>query len=155
VETGGEEQRLTAEDHLFILMQAGLHLSTTRGLGAPEVPICYERAERLCHSLDRPLLLYVALMGRWRYSLNTDKLSAAMQIAERVYSLALEQNDSALMIGAYTALAMTHYYLGHFETARQFTMRGLQNWHSRSVKAPVEEVDVPIISILCYISRLG
>jgi hypothetical protein len=58
-------------------MQAGLHLSTTRGLGAPEVPICYERAERLCHSLDRPLLLYVALMGRWRYSLNTDKLSAA------------------------------------------------------------------------------
>ena len=31
----------------------------------------------------------------------TDKLSATMQIAERVYSLAQEQDDPALMIGAY------------------------------------------------------
>ena len=31
----------------------------------------------------------------------TDKLTATMQIAKRVYSLAQEQNDSALMIGAY------------------------------------------------------
>jgi hypothetical protein len=29
---------------------------------------------------------------------NPDKLSAAMEIAERVYSLAQEQNDAALMI---------------------------------------------------------
>ena len=101
VETAVEGQSLTAEDQLFILMQAGLYLTATRGLGAPEARICYERAEPLCHSLDRPLLLYVALIGQWRYSLMTDKLSAAMQIAERVYSLAQEQNDAALMIGAY------------------------------------------------------
>ena len=37
-----------------------------------------------------------------------------MQIAERVYSLAQEQNDSALMIGAYSALAGTLYYFGQF-----------------------------------------
>ena len=30
----------------------------------------------------------------------TDKLTAAMQIAERIYSLAQEHNNSALMIGA-------------------------------------------------------
>ena len=105
VETGVEGQSLTAEDQLFILMQAGLYLTATRGLAAPEARICYERAESLCHSLNRPLLLYVALMGQWRYSLITDKLSATMQIAKRVYSLAQEQNDSALMIGACRALA--------------------------------------------------
>ena len=105
VETGVEGQSLTAEDQLFILMQAGLYLTATRGLAAPEARICYERAESLCHSLNRPLLLYVALMGQWRYSLMTDKLTATMQIAKRVYSLAQEQNDSALMIGAYRALA--------------------------------------------------
>ena len=59
VETGVEGQSLTAEDQLFILMQAGLYLTATRGLGAPEARICYERAESLCHSLNRPLLLYV------------------------------------------------------------------------------------------------
>ena len=69
VETAVEGQSLTAEDQLFILMQAGLYLTATRGLGAPEARICYERAEPLCHSLGRPLLLYVALIGQWRYSL--------------------------------------------------------------------------------------
>ena len=108
--------------------------------------ICYERAEPLCHSLNRPLLLYVALIGQWRYSLVTDKLTAAMQIAKRVYSLAQEQNDPALMIGAYSALAVTLYYLGDFETARQYAMRGLQIWRSGTVQFPVEEVDAPIVT---------
>ena len=69
VETGVEGQSLTAEDQLFILMQAGLYLTATRGLGAPEARICYERAESLCHSLNRPRLSVLALIGQWRYSL--------------------------------------------------------------------------------------
>ena len=150
VETGVEGQSLTAEDQLFILMQAGLYLTATRGLGAPEARICYERAESLCHSLNRPLLLYVALIGQWRYSLVTDKLTATMQIAKRVYSLAQEQNDSALMIGAYRALAGTLYYLGDFEAARQYAMRGVQIWRSGGVQSPAEEVDAPAVACLCY-----
>ena len=55
VETGVEGQSVTAEDQLFILMQAGQYLTATRGLAAPEARICYERAESLCHSLDLPL----------------------------------------------------------------------------------------------------
>ena len=76
VETAVEGQSLTAEDQLFILMQAALYLTATRGFAAPEVRICYERAESLCHSLNHPLLLYLALIGQWRYSLMTDKLTA-------------------------------------------------------------------------------
>jgi hypothetical protein len=38
-----EGQSLTAEDQLFILMQAGLYLTATRGFSAPEVRICHER----------------------------------------------------------------------------------------------------------------
>jgi hypothetical protein len=48
VETGLEEQSLTAEDQLFILMQAGLYLTATRGFAAPEIRICYEHVESLC-----------------------------------------------------------------------------------------------------------
>src|ERR1700730_14210423 len=72
-------------------MQAGQCLTAMRGSGAPDVRICYDRAESLCHSLNRPLLLYSALIGQWRYTLMTDKMSAAMHVAERVYSLAQEQ----------------------------------------------------------------
>src|SRR5271169_3747872 len=134
---GGEGQSLNGEDQLFILMQAGSYLTATRGMGSPEARICYERAEPLCYSLGRPLLLCVALIGKWRYSLHTDKLTATLQIAQRVYSLAQEQDDSALMIGAHRSLAATLYWLGDFETARQYAMHGVQIWRSGSVQSPV------------------
>jgi len=133
VETTIEGQSLTAEDQLFILMQAGLYLTATRGLGAPEARICYERAESLCHSRNRPLLLYSALRGQWICSLMTDKLTATMQIAKRVYSLAQEQNDSALLTSANRTLACMSYFLGDFEPTRQYAMRALQIWSSGGV----------------------
>src|SRR5260221_3050761 len=132
VEKGFEWQSLTPEDQLFILMQPGIYLTATRG-GAPEARICYERAESLAHSLNRPLLLYSALMGRWRYSHAIDKLTATIEIAQRVYSLAQEQNDSALLIGAYNALAGTLYFTGDFESAHRYAMRGIQIWRSEGV----------------------
>ena len=150
VETGLEGQTLTAEDQLFILMQAGLYLTATRGTAVPEVRICYERAESLCHSLDRPRLLYAALIGQWRYSLQTEKLTATMQIARRVYSLARDQDDSALMIGAYRALAVTFYYLGDLESARRYAMRGVQIWRSGGVESPIEEFTAPAVSCLSF-----
>ena len=112
--------------------------------------MCYERAESLCHSLNRPQLLYVALTGQWRYSLSVDKPSATMQIAKRVYSLAQEQNDSALMIGAYLGLAVPLYFLGEFETARKYAMQGIQIWRSGSVQSPVEEDEALAVSCLIF-----
>ena len=147
---GLEGQILTAEDQLFILAQAGLYLSATQGLGAPEARICYERAESMCHSLNRPLVLFSALEGQWRYSLVTDKLTATMQIAKRAYSLAQDQNNSALMMGAYRALAATFYWLGDFQTAHQYAMRGVQIWRSGGVQSPVEEISTPEVICLCY-----
>jgi serine/threonine protein kinase len=150
VETAVEGQILTAEDQLFILMQAGLYLTTTRGLGAPEARICYDRAESLCHSLNRPLLLYFALIGQWRYSLMTDKLTATLLIAERAYSLAQELEDPALMIWAYNVLASTLYFLGDFESARQYAMHGAQIWRSRGGQSYPEDIDPPVVGCLCY-----
>jgi predicted ATPase len=149
VETGVERHSLTADDQLFILIQTALYLTSARE-STPEIRICYERAESLCHSLGRPLLLYVALIGRWRYSLCTDTLTTTMQVAKRVYSLAQEQNDSTLMIGAHTALAATLYYFGDFETARQHTKRGVQIWRSGGVRVPFEEVDAQPVACLCH-----
>ena len=68
VETGVEGQSLSAEDKLFILIQAGQYLTATRGLGAPEAHICYQSAESLCPP-NRPLLLCFALKGQWLYTL--------------------------------------------------------------------------------------
>jgi adenylate cyclase len=150
VETAVEGQSLTAEDKLFILMQAGLYLSATRGMGAPETRNCYERAEPLCHSLNKPRLLSLALGGQFRYILFTGKLSAAMQIAERLYSLAQEQNDAALMLGAYHALASTLLFLGDYEASRRYAMHAVQIWRSGSVQSYAEEYITPVVGCLVY-----
>ena len=150
VEKCVEGQTLTAEDQLFILMQAGLYLTDTRGFGASEALICYQRAESLCYALNRPLVLFSALRGLWRYSLVTDKLSATMQIAKRVYSLAQDQKDSALMMGAYRALACTRYFSGDFETAREYAKRGARIWRSGAVQSRIEEITAPAVTCLCY-----
>ena len=149
VETGVEGRSLAAEDQLFILMQTAANLTATRGSGAPEARICYERAESLSQSLGRPLVLH-ALFGQWRYTLVTDKLSAAKQVAERVHSLAQEQSDPALMIAAYNALAATLYFLGDFEPARDYARHGVHIWRSGGGQTHPEEVDTPVVGCLCY-----
>ena len=149
-ETVIEGQSLTAEDKLFILMQAGLYLTATRGPAAPEMRICYELAEPLCHSLNRPLLLYVTLAGHWRFSLHTEKLTATMRIAERVCTLAEEQNNPALKVGAYHISAATLYNLGDFQAARKYARSGIQIWRSGPVPSPVDDFENAIVSCLCY-----
>jgi hypothetical protein len=155
VQIGVEGQSLTAEDELFVLIQAGLLLTATRGLGAPEARICYERAEPLCHFLNRPPLLYLALLGQWRYSFMTDKLSAALQLANRVYSLAQQLNYPALMIGACRTFAFTLTFLGDFEMARQYAHRGVKIWRSGVVESPIEEVNAPALSCLIFEAFCG
>jgi hypothetical protein len=150
VETDVEGQSLTSEDQLFILMQAGLYLTATRGMGSPEARICYEGAEPLCHSLNHPRLMYVALLGQWRYTLMTDQMSAAMQIARRVHRLAQEQDDPLLLIGACNALAATLNYSGDFESGRQYAMCGVQTWRSGGVQSHAEEYGASVVACLYH-----
>ena len=111
--------------------------------------MCYERAESLCHSSGRPLRLY-APIGQWRSTLGADKLPAAMQVAERVYSLAQKQDDPRLITWAYNALAATRYFLGDFESAREYAMHAVQIWRSGGGEANFEDVDTPVVGSLCY-----
>ena len=143
-------QILTADDQLFILAQSALYLTAIRGMGSAEARFCCQRMESVCRTVDRPQLLYVALMGQWRYSLTSDKLSVSLQLARRIHSLAQEQNDTAFMVGACIALAQALYFMGDFETAGQHAMRGVQIWRSEGAHSRVEDVDAPIVTCLLY-----
>jgi predicted ATPase len=109
----------------------------------------------LCHLLHSPLLLYSSLIGQWRYCLIAENLTATMQIAQRVYSLAQEQNSAALAIGACRAMACTLYFSGEFEPARRYATRGIQLWRSGGVPSPVEELNAPAVSCLYYKALSG
>ena len=143
-------QTLDAADKLFILLESALNLSVTRGTQAPEVRACYERAERLSRSLNRPLLRGLALIGKWRYSLVTDELSATLEIARQLQAVAQEQDDASLSMKAYMALAATLYYLGEFQAAHDYAAKGVAVWRSGEGKSQFEEIDAPEIAMLCH-----
>jgi predicted ATPase len=150
LQTGLEEQRLTEDDQLLILSQAALYLTTTRGMGVSEARICYERVEALCRSVRRPLLHYSALIGQCRYALTSENLTVAMQIARRALAVAQEQNDAALLTGAYNHLACTAYSLGDFGAGRRCAMLGIEAWRGGGMASTVEEVDAPAVSCLFH-----
>jgi hypothetical protein len=89
-------------------------------------------------------------MGHYRFSLVTDRLTATMQTAKRIYSLAQGQNDAALLIGAYRALASTLYFIGDFRYARQHALRAVEIWRSGVPQSAVEEVIAPAVGSLCF-----
>jgi serine/threonine protein kinase/tetratricopeptide (TPR) repeat protein len=149
---GAEEHSLSEEDELFILLQAGQYLTATRGFGAPGVRACYERAESLCHTLNRPHSLYVSLMGQWRHLCATERGTTRLQLAQRIYSLARKQNEVAQLIGAFSALATTNYGLGDFEASHQYAIRGVELWRSGGLQSTIEEVDAPGIACLCCVA---
>jgi tetratricopeptide (TPR) repeat protein len=131
-------------------MQAGQHLTVIRGPATPEVGLCYERAASLAESLNCIVSLLSALVGQWRHSLMTDRLTATMQIAKRFYALGQQQNDSSLLIGASTPLACTLYFLGDFETSGRYLMRAFRLWRSLGEQATIVEIDSGGVTILCY-----
>ena len=54
------------------------------------------------------------------------------------------------MVGAYRALAITHYFFGDFETTRRYAKRGVQTWRSGGAEPSVEEVYAPVVLCLCF-----
>jgi predicted ATPase len=76
------------------------------------------------------------------------RLSASLQIAKRIYALAQQQNEPAMMIGACTALTITHCQLGDFETSGQYAKTCLDIWRSGSAQSAPEEIDVPAAACL-------
>src|SRR6516164_4756052 len=91
------------------------------------------------------------LLGQVRYALMTDKMSTAKQIAERVHALAQEQNDAGFMLAAYQAFAAIFYFLGEFDSSRNYARHGVQIWRSGSVQSPVaEEIQAPVVLCLVH-----
>ena len=80
--------------------------------------------------------------------------------------LAQKQDDSALLVGAYNALAGTLYFMGDFESMHQYAMRGAQIWGLESLRRHkptaellpistdavdgVQEIGASAVSVLCY-----
>jgi hypothetical protein len=70
-----------------------------------------------------------------------------------VATMAEEQDDPTLMIGAYNLLAGTLYYFGDIVTGHQYAMRGVQLWRSGSVQSHAGELELHGVVYLFILAR--
>jgi len=54
------------------------------------------------------------------------------------------------MIGVCAALASTHFFLGDFESSRQYATQGVEIWRLGGVKSHPEDVDTPVVGCLSH-----
>ena len=115
-----------------------LNLTATRGHSTSEVRICYERAESLCHSLDRPVRL--VFRPHRSVALFPPHRPAGDNNADRLASLRLgtRAERCGASHGAFRILAVTLYFSGDFAAARQYSKRGVQLWR-RGAHSPASK----------------
>ena len=105
-------------------------LQLTLGYPATEVARAFERAMTLGRALGSPPDL-VPLLGRYAHFLATrGEHYKAQSVAEELLSLAMQSEDEALLLEAFTVQGIVAFYLGESVAARSWLDRATGLYHS-------------------------
>ncbi len=87
----------------------------TAGYTAPQTQAALERARELCEEIGDAYQLFFVLLGLWQLHIAREQLPLASDFAERLLSLALQQDNRDLAIEAHVAKLVTAFMVGDFE----------------------------------------
>jgi tetratricopeptide (TPR) repeat protein len=100
-------------------------LMTVNGWASPTVAAACERAQDLCHRLDRPDKLYPAVWGLWTNFFVGGRLDRALVEADQALGMALASGVPLLEVTGRHAVAYTHYYRGEWAEALPHAEAGI------------------------------
>jgi adenylate cyclase len=98
------------EHELTLLRCLGVNLQVTRGFAAPEVEEVHARAYALCTSASAPQdigITFSVLWGIWVFHKVRSDLLRAVEMAQRLLSLARDSGEPALLLQAHQAMCVT------------------------------------------------
>ena len=126
------------QQELSLRVALGPALIATKGYAASEVERVYLRAQEICQQLEDPFALFPVLFGLWNYYITRADQQPARELAEQMFTLARQLNDTALLLQAHRALVETFFWTGEFLTAREHGEQGIalydpQQHHSHAV----------------------
>ncbi|MEA2808858.1 MAG: hypothetical protein QOJ17_2999, partial [Rhodospirillaceae bacterium] len=106
------EAPIDARGEMKLQAALGASLLFTKGASPAARQAC-TAALRLAESLGDTEYQLRALWGLWAHHTNTGELAAALAVAQRFYTLALEHADPATLPIADRMMGMTYHYLGN------------------------------------------
>jgi tetratricopeptide (TPR) repeat protein len=103
----------------------GIPLLATKGYGAEEVRIVYERASELCQEVGDIPQLFPALVGQYRFYLLRGDLIKAFDISELLLSWAQTSGDSHLLLEATRSIGVSLFHMGEVATGLDHLNKGI------------------------------
>ncbi len=113
-------------DRLELPLQSALGavLTTTRGYAAPEVEQAYTRALELWGASPHEVSAFPELWGHHVLHLTRSELDSALQLADRIQTIAEASGDRLMRLQAHHGLWTVHYVRGDFTKALQHIDQG-------------------------------
>ncbi len=113
-------------DRLELSLQSALGavLTTTRGYAAPEVEHAYTRALELWSRSPQKASAFPDLWGHHVLHITRAQLDSALELAERIQTIAEASGDRLMRLQAHHALWTVHYVRGDFAKALQHIDEG-------------------------------
>src|SRR5262249_54620023 len=96
-----------ARPRLHLPVNLGLQPRGVQGYAAPEVERTYARAHALCEQLKEAPSLFAVLRGLWAFYEVSCEVIKARELAERLFTLAQQAQDTAQLLQAHQALAVS------------------------------------------------
>jgi DNA-binding winged helix-turn-helix (wHTH) protein/predicted ATPase len=106
-------------DREELLLQGALGAvrMATRGYAAPEVERAYTRALELSNESPQESSAFPELWGLWGLHLTRAEVDRALELAERMWTIAEASRDRLMRLEAHHALWMTHFFRGDLAAA--------------------------------------
>jgi tetratricopeptide (TPR) repeat protein len=140
---------LSKSDRMYVLNQAALCLSVTKGYPATEAKQAYKLACQEAEEIDSIPDHFLALRGLWRCSQVAADYKAAWLSASKLAEWCDTTRNPIHVAEANFALGATEFYLGHFRVAREHLERALAAYGPDEPHSGMGGFDVRVAS-LCY-----
>ena len=119
---------LRDEQELALRVAVGASLATLKGWSSPEVEENYQRAHKISESGSDTRNFLLALGGLANVFMLKGEVTKARELADEEVAVALEQNDTALLLRGYRFVGLASFLAGEFDVARESLRRGSANF---------------------------
>ncbi len=148
---GAERDRTELE----LLVPLGLSLSATQGYAAPEGGRVYARARMLCESnVGKKEDYCTVLWLSWVFHHVRGDLQVGREMAGRLFQIATELDNPAIVTGAHLATGSSLFHLGELAQARRHFQEALERNDSSDLTVFGPEIGVFCLSYMGHVSWL-
>jgi predicted ATPase len=125
------ETRERARRELLLQTTLGIQLQVVHGYAAPEAERTYNRARELCEQYQDSAPLFLVLWGLWMFYEVGSNLVKSRELADHLFALAGQAQDSSLLLQAHMAKAVSSFSLGDPAATRLHTEQGVAIYDAR------------------------